>query len=162
MPTMGAPDDYGDRSEPGEAGTDRGVNAERDLTLDPERADEPHGIEYRESPFISEADERSDDPFVDEETVAAGAEAASLGGRVASDDDDPAMAPVRQAGGGEAEGFEESEEELIDNAEHGDFAPDPYDEAFPEESESDLSGAEYGEADHERDAERDSDLDSDW
>jgi hypothetical protein len=151
-----------DRSEPGEAGTDRGVNADRDLTLDPERADEPHGIAYREQPRVREAGRRDDDPLVDEETAAAAAEAGALGGRVRSDDDDPAMAPVRQAGGGEAEGFEEAEEELIDNAEHGDFAPDPYDDAFAGELESDLSSAEYGEADHERSADRERDSDSDW
>jgi hypothetical protein len=147
-------------SAAGEAGTDRGVDADRDLTLDPERADEPHGIGYREAPRIDEG--RDDDPLVDEETAAAGVEAAALGGRVRADDDDPAMAPVRQAGGGEAEGFEEAEEELVENAEHGDWAPDPYDDAFAGERESDLSGAEYGEADHERSADRESESDSDW
>jgi hypothetical protein len=155
-------EDHYDGGEPGEAGTDRGIDAARDLNLDPERADEPHGIEYREPPPLNEPGVPSGDSLVDEETIAAAAEAAALGGRIRSDDDDPAMAPVRQAGGGEAEGFEESEEELIDNAEHGDFAPDPYDEAFPGEYESDLSGAEYGDADHERSADRDSDEDSDW
>lgn len=155
-------EDHYDRGEPGEAGTDRGIDAARDLSLDPERADEPHGIEYREPPPLNEPGTPSDDPFVDEETIAAAAEAAALGGVIRADDDDPAMAPVRQAGGGEAEGFEESEEELIENAEHGDFAPDPYDDAFPDEQESDLSAVEYSEADHERSSDLDSDEDPDW
>ena len=34
-------------------------------------------------------------------------------------------APSREGGGGEAEGFEEAEEELIEHASHGDSGPDP-------------------------------------
>ena len=104
-----------------------------------------------------------DDPLVEAETAAAAREAGALGGRPYGDPSDPAMAPVREAGGGEAEGFEDAEERLIDNAEHGDAAPDPYDAAFTAEAESDLSGAAYGEADHEHssqwagDRERDAD-----
>jgi hypothetical protein len=67
------------------------------------------------------------------------------------DDNDPAMEPVREAGGGEAEGFEEAERELVENAQHGDDAG----EAIPrleklgdEEAEPDV--AEYGEADEEK------------
>jgi hypothetical protein len=66
------------------------------------------------------------------------------------EDDDPAMDPVREAGGGEAEGFEEAEQELIENAEHGDDVG----EGIPrlerlgeEEAEPDI--ASYGEADEE-------------
>jgi hypothetical protein len=60
------------------------------------------------------------------------------------------MRPVREAGGGEAEGFEETERELIEHASHGDSGPDPSQLAGdPEE----CSGAEYGEADHEQSAE---------
>lgn len=62
------------------------------------------------------------------------------------------LRPVREAGGGEAEGFEEAEAELIEHASHGDSAPDPTEMAGePEEEESD---AEYGEADHEESSER--------
>ena len=57
---------------------------------------------------------------------------------------------VREGGGGEAEGFEEAEEELIEHASHGDSGPDPTHLAGqPEE----YSGAEYGEADHEQSSE---------
>lgn len=36
------------------------------------------------------------------------------------DPDDPAMAAVREAGGGESEGFEMAEEALVEHASHGD------------------------------------------
>ncbi len=36
------------------------------------------------------------------------------------DPDDPAMAPVYEAGGGESEGFEMAEDDLIEHASHGD------------------------------------------
>ena len=68
---------------------------------------------------------------------------------------DPAMAPVREAGGGEAEGFEAAEYELIEGAEHADTRNDPLRNAFPPEAESDEAGAEYGEADHVIDPDED-------
>ena len=105
-------------------------------------------------------DARSDD-LADEEAQAAAAEAGAIGGRGFPDEGDPAMAPVYEAGGGEAEGFEQAEERLIENAEHGDFAPDPTNDRFTAERESDRSGAAYGEADHERTAERRGDQDGD-
>jgi hypothetical protein len=141
---------------------DRGVNADRDLNLDPERAGEPHRVSDREPPRIRDADARDDDPLVEEETAAAAREAGALGGYRHADRSDPAMAPVREAGGGEAEGFEEAEQRLIDNAGHGDdLAPDPYNDAFTPERESDRSTAAYGEADHERSTERADDRERD-
>jgi hypothetical protein len=155
-------DQTGSGADPGEPPhIDHGVNADRDLSFDPDRADEPHRVSDREPPRIRDAGD-DDDPLVAEETAAAAREAAALGGRAPIDrNHDPAMAPVLQAGGGEAEGFEEAEEELIDNAEHNDLAPDPYNQAFRGERESDLSGAAYGEADHERSTERADDRDHD-
>ena len=61
---------------------------------------------------------------------------------------------VREAGGGEAEGFEDAEEELIEHASHGDPSPDPTDVAGKPE---DFEGGEYGEADHEHSSEGDED-----
>ena len=55
--------------------------------------------------------------------------------------------PVEEAGGGEAEGFELAEEQLERNASHEDAGGNPRDDAFTPETESDRSGAEYGEAD---------------
>src|SRR2546423_1747883 len=69
------------------------------------------------------------------------------GGAVTPDAGDPAMDPVYQAGGGEQEGFEQAESELIENAIHGDGGGQPERDAFAPELESDRTGAVYGEAD---------------
>ena len=62
------------------------------------------------------------------------------------------MRPLREAGQGEAEGFEESQAELIEHASHGDSGPDPSHLAGRSEEPTD---AEYGEADHEQSSESD-------
>ena len=54
---------------------------------------------------------------------------------------------VNEAGGGESEGFEQSEKELIEAAENFDEGHDPTEDAGPVEAEK--SDAVYGEADHE-------------
>jgi hypothetical protein len=59
-----------------------------------------------------------------------------------------ARRPVEEAGGGEAEGFEQAEELLIERAENWE-GRSPHHDAFPAEERTD---AEYGEADHERTA----------
>jgi hypothetical protein len=88
------------------------------------------------------------------EADAAAHEAAGIGGR-APDDEDPERRPVDEAGGGQAEGFEQAEEDLRENAEHGQLGPrDPNRDAFTPEEESDLSGAEYAEADDVRTEDR--------
>jgi hypothetical protein len=61
---------------------------------------------------------------------------------------------VREAGGGEAEGFELAEEELIEHASHGDPSPDPSNLAGKPEG---YQGDEGGEADHEHSSENDGD-----
>ena len=61
---------------------------------------------------------------------------------------DPARQPVEEAGGGVAEGFEQAEEALIENASHGDGGGDPSADAIDNENiEAEKSTAEYGEAD---------------
>ena len=87
------------------------------------------------------------DAIVAEEEAAAAAEAALIGGVVPHDSDGPAMDHVYQAGGGEAEGFEAAEEDLIENATHGDGEGNPIRDAIDVEAEADLSSAVYGEAD---------------
>jgi hypothetical protein len=68
---------------------------------------------------------------------------------------DPARRPVDEAGGGQAEGFEHAEEDLRENAEHGQLGPrDPRRDAFTGEEETDLAAPAYGDADHERSTER--------
>jgi hypothetical protein len=92
----------------------------------------------------------ADDDRIREEEAAAAAEARAIGG-VAGDEDefDPAMRAVYEGGGGEAEGFELAEADLIDNASHGDGHGDPLADAFSSEAESDRSTADYGEPDEE-------------
>jgi hypothetical protein len=62
-----------------------------------------------------------------EQADAAAAEAARIGGRTSTESPsvgpegaDEARRPLAEAGQGEAEGFEQAEEELIDRAGHGD------------------------------------------
>jgi len=60
---------------------------------------------------------------------------------------DPAWQAVDEAGGGEQDGFEQSEEmlrEFAENAEHSDAL-----DGFPEEREDEPGRATYGEADEE-------------
>src|SRR5580704_699309 len=57
---------------------------------------------------------------VEEEIDAAAREAAGIGGVAGDEELDPAQRPVIEAGGGEAEGFEEAEAFLIEHASHGD------------------------------------------
>jgi len=61
---------------------------------------------------------------------------------------DEAERAVVEGGGGVAEGFEEAEHELIENASHEATAPDP--EELAGKPEAARGDAEYGEADHER------------
>ena len=67
------------------------------------------------------------------------------------DPTDPAMQPVIEAGGGESEGFEMAEQELIDHASHGDEAGTAritsHAEHWTEEAAPDDSL--YGDADQE-------------
>jgi hypothetical protein len=85
------------------------------------------------------------DPIADEEAEAAAAEAARIGGPAPDGPvEDPAEKPLVEAGEGEAEGFELAEEELIDNAEHGDEKGFPNRDAPPPEEPS---NSEYGEPD---------------
>ena len=86
-----------------------------------------------------------DDDRIREEEAAAAAEAAAIGGVAGDEDDfDPAMRAVYEGGGGEAEGFELAEADLIDNASHGDGHGDPLADAFGAEAEPDRSTADYG------------------
>ena len=99
-----------------------------------------------------ESDEEPD--FLTREELAAAAEAAAIGGGrpdlggIDTDEAvDEALRPVYEAGGGEEEGFELAERDLIRNASHDDGTGFPELDAFTPEAESDLSSAEYGEVD---------------
>jgi hypothetical protein len=95
--------------------------------------------------------ERRDD-LADEEADAAGAEAGAIGGSVhyenlEMDELEPSERALYEAGGGEEEGFDLAESDLIENASHGDGHGDPLADAFTPERESDRSSAEYAEPD---------------
>jgi hypothetical protein len=99
----------------------------------------------------------ADPPYEQEETDEAAREAAEIGGVAGDEELDPAERPVREAGGGEAEGFEESEQALIEHASHGDQQPAHailHDQGPDEERNA---AREDGEADYERSSELESD-----
>jgi hypothetical protein len=95
----------------------------------------------------------ADPPYEQEETDAAADEAARIGGNTGEPTLDPAQRPISEAGGGEAEGFEEAEQALIDHASHGDQRPAHT--ILHDQGHSEQSNAEHedGEADHERSSE---------
>ena len=88
-----------------------------------------------------------DDPVVREEEARAAAEASRIGGPGTEAEGDEASRPLEEAGGGEAEGFEQSERELVEQASHGENRWDPEADAFPPEAEADRASPAYGEPD---------------
>jgi hypothetical protein len=62
------------------------------------------------------------------------------------------QAPVEEAGGGESEGFEQAEKQLIENAEGDLTGGDPMEDAFPPEEVNPEDHTIYGEADDARSA----------
>lgn len=97
-----------------------------------------------------------------EQTEAAAAEAAEIGGPVSSDPPavdeegpDESERPLVEAGEGESEGFEESEHELQEHASHSDqhAARRAIENALAETD--DLRATDAAEADEERSSERD-------
>jgi hypothetical protein len=97
-----------------------------------------------------------------EEAEKAAAEAGAIGGRVSSEppsqeQSDEAARPVLEGGGGEAEGFEQAERELIEHASHGDqHAARQAIEDAPDTSD-DARAAASGDPDVERSSELDED-----
>jgi hypothetical protein len=96
---------------------------------------------------MNESNEPRDEKLVEHEEELAAEEAATIGGAGPDYDTDEAHRALDEAGEGEAEGFEDSEQELIEAASHGEHRHSPADDAFTPEAESDESGAVYGEAD---------------
>jgi len=86
-----------------------------------------------------------DEELIEHEEDAAAAEAAHIGGRSGMEDIDPADRPVAESGEGEAEGFEEAEALLEEQASHGEPLVDPLADA--PEAEAEPNPATYGEAD---------------
>jgi hypothetical protein len=98
-----------------------------------------------------------DDRLIREEEDAAATEAAEIGGRSGMEGMDEADRAAAEHGGGEAEGFEEAEELLEEQATHGDPAVNPLRDAAAAEAEEDP--AAYGEADEVESTETDVDTD---
>jgi hypothetical protein len=95
-----------------------------------------------------------------EQEELAAAEAAGIGGRPSSGPEsvegepDEAQRPLVEAGQGEAEGFEQAEQELVEHASHGDqHAARRAIEDAPDESD-DIRAAPGGEPDRERSSQR--------
>ena len=109
-----------------------------------------------------ETNDETRDSLVEDEEAAAAAEAAGIGGEGGSDNPDPAMQPVEEAGGGVQEGFEQAEQDLIDNASHGDGRGNPERDAIGNEHvDAARATVEYGEPDEIDVTERTSDPDED-
>jgi hypothetical protein len=89
-----------------------------------------------------------------EEEEAAASEAGRIGGRSGMEGMDEAERAAAEHGGGESEGFEESEQLLEEEASHGVPGVDPIEH---QELEAEPDPATYGEADEIESTETDSD-----
>ena len=85
------------------------------------------------------------DDMVSREEDAAAAEAGAIGGRAGDEELDDAERPLAEGGEGVAEGFEQAEADLVENASHGDGEADPLRQAGDPEAGPDP--AVHGEAD---------------
>jgi hypothetical protein len=104
--------------------------------------------EERERTTMDEGGEPGgQDDTVGDEEARAGAEARDIGGSAPPSEGDEASRPVEEAGGGEAEGFEQAERELEEQASHGENRWDPETDAFSGEEEADRASAAYSEPD---------------
>jgi hypothetical protein len=88
---------------------------------------------------------KDDRSTIKEEEEAAAAEARRIGGRSGMEGMDEAQRAAAEHGGGEAEGFEEAEQLLEEQATHADPSVDPLRDAPAPEAGEDP--AVYGEAD---------------
>jgi hypothetical protein len=141
-------EDFGE-AELGEAQAD-------DPPADPEMLEgtdappESSGEDAGEVPAVPEPR----DPTADEQTEQAAEEAGRIGGDRPDEDVPPEQVPVTEGGGGEAEGFELAEEQLEENATHGEGAADPLGDRFPPEDASSSGHTIYGEPDQARKPDR--------
>ncbi len=101
------------------------------------------------------------DPTSEQADLAA-AEAARIGGTPSTEaspaaQPDESQRPLDEAGQGEAEGFEQAEEQLIEHSSHGDqhAARRTAEDATTEQD--DARAAQQGDPDYERSSERDED-----
>ena len=103
--------------------------------------------EERERTTMDEDLPPTEDLTLGEQERAAAVDAGRIGGPAPDVEGDEASRPLEEAGQGVAEGFEQSERELVEQASHGDDRWDPQTGEFPPETESDRATAAYSEAD---------------
>jgi hypothetical protein len=89
----------------------------------------------------------AEDPLLRREERAAAAEAGAIGGPGPETEGGEAARPLEEAGEGEAEGFEVSERELVEQASHGESRWDPEADAFTAEEAADRATQVHGEPD---------------
>lgn len=94
---------------------------------------------------VPEGERIPEERLAAEEAEEAGDEASRIGGRAPGEELPEPERPVAEGGGGEAEGFEQAEAELIESASHGDPVPDPTELAG--EPEDERGRATHGEPD---------------
>src|SRR5580704_12886039 len=99
----------------------------------------------------------NEDPRYEQyEADEAAREAAAIGGKSGDEELDPAQRAVIEAGGGESEGFEQSEQALIEHASHADQQSAHailHHQGRPEEAGPDVEES----GDHEQSSQRDAD-----
>lgn len=93
-------------------------------------------------------DTAPEEPWERREERLAAAEAGRIGGPAPETEGDEADRPVEEGGGGEAEGFEVAERELVEQASHGEQRWTPERDAFtPEGDRPPAADPAYGEPD---------------
>lgn len=130
--------------------------------MEPQGSDEPSQVgEPRPDPPEGSASERpgrertsmdrdpppAEDDLVREQEERAAAEAGGIGGPAPEPEAGEAERAVEEGGGGEAEGFEQSERELEEAATHGEGRWSPETDAFAPEVEADSAPPAYSEPD---------------
>lgn len=144
---MSDDNDPADKEQFGEASL--GEAQAEDAPNDPEMLTDGGGAgldeELTDVPALEPA--RSDDTAIEQEEAAA-AEAGSIGGVSGEEGLPEAERPLAEAGQGEAEGFEQSEETLIEAASHGDSGASPLGDRFTPEDAGAEDLSTHGEADH--------------
>jgi hypothetical protein len=128
--------------EDGERGEQHDVPREREFQATRERE---QGAAPSETP-------RQDEDVVERETEAAAGEAARIGGTAGDEIEDEAARASLEHGGGVAEGFEEAESALVEQAEHGE-GRDPAADEYVVDEEARRESAGHGEPDEIRSTE---------
>jgi len=117
------------------------------------REREFEAIRERDEPLTKgRADEHGDEDVVARESEAAAAEAGAIGGDAGTEAPNEADRGVLEHGGSEAEGFEQAEDALVDQAEHGE-GRDPSADEYLVAEEAQHDSAAHGEADRLRSTE---------